>query len=70
MKNTCKFNKFALIAAIAHTMAGCNQPDDDPPASVAIAGGTLNQNRLSLMVGSSASLIAAVQPSNASNQMG
>ena len=68
MRNTRKYVGFAFVAAIALTMVACDQPTDDPPASVAVTGVTLDQSSLNLTVGNSATLTATVQPSNASNK--
>jgi hypothetical protein len=64
----------ALIAVIGFSMVAC---DDDsgpggggynPGGNVAVTGVTLNRTSLDLAVGGSATLVATVSPSNASNK--
>jgi len=66
------FSVLVLAAVIAFAMVACD--DDSGPGSlyspgdVAVTGVTLNQTSLSLAVGGSATLIATVSPSNATNK--
>jgi len=70
MKNKNKIFGFALITAIALTIAACWQPTDDLHGlrSVSVTGVMLNRTSAVLSVGESEVLTATVSPPDASNK--
>ena len=60
-----------LILAMAFSMFACSPttpPPEEPPQTVSVTGVTLNENNLNLTVGDSATLVAFVQPTDATNK--
>jgi hypothetical protein len=58
---------FTAVAFLGLILAACEQPTGDQP-NVAVSGVTLNKNTLALPVEQAETLIATVQPENATNK--
>ncbi|MBE7089840.1 MAG: hypothetical protein E7362_03450 [Clostridiales bacterium] len=60
-----------LVFVMAFSLVACsptNPPPDEPPQTISVTSVTLNVNNLNLTVGDSVTLIATVQPTDATNK--